>query len=169
MLYELLIAISVLGISALSLSTIWSRKESWVRSAAFAAAFVLSPMVVGATFTALSHPSPYIPGLTVPEGKYKVSAAKLVHGVAIYVLIDAPFLEHPRYYRLPWSRDAANAIQDMMTQEMTGQIQGYMMEVPPFEPSLDTNDPQFHPLPQPIAIPDKVLPSEEPERYERAD
>lgn len=52
------------------------------------------------------------PSWTLPSGKHNVLGARVDKDVAIYVLLDAK--PEPRYYRLPYTDQAANQLQQAM-------------------------------------------------------
>ncbi len=164
MLFELS-GLAALAIAAgLTTATIWSRRNTAMRSVALAAFLALMPAMVGVGFFAMSHPAPWLQTITVPGGKYLVLGVKMVQDVAIYVWLDFGE-DHPRYFALPWDNETADKLQGMLDAQRYGDIPGFQLEIP-YEKSLDQNPPQFHPLPQPKMLPDKV-PQEEPQRYER--
>jgi hypothetical protein len=162
MLYELLAVAAVSVGIALTTATVWSRKNTWVRGAAVAAWIALMPLVAGAAFFSLGHPAPWVQTINVPGGDYRVLGVKMVQDVAIYVWIDFG-AEHPRYFALPWDNDTADKLQGLKDRERRGEG-GFNLTIP-YEFSWDDNPPQFHPLPQPPAMPQKR--QDEPERYER--
>jgi hypothetical protein len=164
MLYELF-AVAAVGLGvALASATIWSRKNTWVRGAAVAGWVVLVPLVAGSTFLSLGHPAPWVQAVTVPGGEYRVLGVKMVQDIAIYVWLDFG-KDHPRYFALPWDNTTADRLQGMLDAERNGEG-GFAMDIP-YEWSWDDNPPQFHPLPQPKMVPDKLPQQEEPRRYER--
>ncbi len=166
MMYEVF-AIGAVGVGlALALTTIWSRRNTWVRGAAVAGWIALMPLVVGSAFFSLSHPAPWMPLVTVPGGEYTVLGAKMVQDVAIYVWLDFG-AAHPRYFALPWNNDTANNLQGLLDAEKYGEIPGFTM-MAPYEWSWDESPLQFHPLPQPKGIPDKIPQQEAPTRYDRS-
>ncbi len=166
MLFELS-GLAALAIAAgLTTATIWSRRQTAMRGAALAAFLVLMPAIVGVGFFAMSHPAPWLQTITVPGGKYTVLGVKMVQDVAIYVWLDFG-AEHPRYFALPWSNKTADELQGMLDAQRYGDIPGFELKIP-YEWSWDDNPPQFHPLPQPKRMPDKLEPQTEPDRYERS-
>jgi hypothetical protein len=164
MIFESLALIGVVGVALLATATIWSRKNTWIRGAAVAAFFALTPIIGGASIFALSHPAPYIPGILTPGGEHSVLEVKLVQDEAIYILLDFG-ISHPRYFALPWNNLLANELQDLMDQQRRGDIPGFDMVIP-YEFSWDGHPPQFHPKPQPI-VPIPKRRNDNPLRYER--
>ena len=88
-----------------------------------------------------------------------VLAFTLREGVAIYVWLA---YDEPLAVALPWDRDRAEELRGVW-EESEGHVEfrGW-----PIEPSLDDQEPMFHPRPQP-AFPPKPAPSEGPQRYEQ--
>lgn len=165
MLYETLAILAVGLGAALASATIWSRKNTWVRSAAVASWLALLPLVTGTTFFSLGNPAPWVQTINVPGGNYLVLGVKMVQDVAIYVWLDFG-ADHPRYFALPWNNETADKMQEMLDAQRRGEIPGFKMNIP-YEWSWDDNPMQFHPLPQPKMLPDKLEPPE-PQRYERS-
>jgi hypothetical protein len=164
MIFEALAGTAIIGVAALTTATIWSRRSTWVRGAAVAGLFTVVPAIVGTGLFALSHPVPYHP-VFMPGGKYIVLSAKLMQDEAIYLWLDFG-KDHPRYTALPWDKETAQQLQELMRKRQAGKIPGIEGEFPPFEWSWDRNPPQFHPLPQPV-IPIPKLRNDDPLRYER--
>jgi len=82
-----------------------------------------------------------------------ILAAKMIEGEAIWLYLDRP--GEPLALVLPWSRDAAQGLQDAMRESNRRGRDGALMK---FDPSLDDNEPQFHPLPQEAVPPPKGSP-----------
>lgn len=80
----------------------------------------------------------------------------MAEGEAIYVLLQYPDGTPPRYYLIPWSQPAAEALQQALRQ---GQEQGTGVKMtvpggPTGQSGNDTREPMFYAPPQP-ALPDK--------------
>ena len=141
----------VLILGASATLAIWARGLTRARTLAVLA-FLLSVPVSGmALVLTLGYPLPYYPGLTISAGDHIVLGAKLEEGVAIYLLFDGPI---PRYYRLPWSTDTAQAVQDAMEQSARQGTKGARATVLPYDGSLDDRPPVISPLSQ-QALPPK--------------
>lgn len=147
-----------LALAVMASMVIWSRRETLIRAAAFVFLLASAPAGIGALWITLGWPIPIVQGITALPGDYLVLGTKMVRGLGIFVLIDVGPGE-PRYYRVPWSKDLANKIQDMLDSPESG---GLMMNIKPFEWSWDQNAPQFWPLPQPKLLPDKPPQEEAP-------
>ena len=82
-----------------------------------------------------------------------------VENEAIYVWLIMPGSSEPSAYVLPWSVEAAQQLQDAMSQaEADGTAVRMAM---PFESSLDDREPMFYAMPQP-AMPPKDYPDGSP-------
>lgn len=145
----------------LAFFAVWSRLRSVARGIAMVLFFVGAPVVGVAAAAGLGWAVPVIPYLTAPAGEdYRVLGTKMVQGEAIYVLLDT--IGEPRYYRLPWDQETADKLQDMMDDPNNGGIVAQL----PFEFSWDQNAVQFHPLPQPKAMPDKLEPEKKAPHFD---
>jgi hypothetical protein len=81
----------------------------------------------------------------------QVLSALPVESKAIYLWLVMPGAAEPSAYVLPWSLQAAQQLQEAMSQaEADGT--GVRMTLP-FEPSLDDREPMFYALPQPAMPP----------------
>jgi hypothetical protein len=81
----------------------------------------------------------------------QVLSAVPVENEAIYVWLVTPDSSEPRAYVLPWSVQAAQQLQDAMSQ---AQADGTAVRMTmPFEPSLDDREPMFYAMPQPAMPP----------------
>lgn len=69
---------------------------------------LIATMTLPATFHALGRAAPWQPA----PGEYTVLGARIDVDGAIFVLLNAN--PEPRYYRLPYSQQAANALQAAM-------------------------------------------------------
>jgi hypothetical protein len=81
----------------------------------------------------------------------EVLSAVPVEDEAIYVWLVMPDSLEPRAYVLPWSVQAAQQLQDAMSQ---AQAEGTAVRMAmPFEPSLEDREPMFYAMPQPAMPP----------------
>ena len=96
----------------------------------------------------------------------QVLGAMPVENEAIYVWLMIPGAAEPCAYVLPWSLQAAQQLQQAMSQaEADGT--GVRMTMP-FEPSLDDREPMFYAMPQP-AMPPKDYEGSGPLVYQQPD
>jgi len=134
---------------------IWSR---WADRGRFAAIglFILSlPLLAGAALESLSWSRP-IWAMWSLNGDYRVLGAKMIKDEAIYLYVDQD--GEPRSVRLPWDDRQAERLQDLFADPNNG---GQAMMK--FEWSWDiARPPNFYPIPQPPAIPDKLGEPEAP-------
>jgi hypothetical protein len=96
----------------------------------------------------------------------EVLSAMPVENEAIYVWLLLPDSAEPSAYVLPWSVQAAQQLQEAMSQaEADGTAVRMTM---PFEPSLDDREPMFYALPQ-TAMPPKDHQGDPPLVYRQPD
>jgi hypothetical protein len=95
-----------------------------------------------------------------------VLAGTFREGAGIYVWLQLEEAEEPRAYRLPWSRERAQALQEALEQAAKNGTAARMRL--PFEPTLDPRRPQFYALPLP-ALPPKDGPTAPAQRYKQAE
>ena len=88
----------------------------------------------------------------------KVIGSYLKESDGIYVWLQLPGSDEPRYYKLPWDEKVAKALQAAIAENERQHGSGVGMTLP-FERSWDREDPKFYALPQP-KLPDK--PGERP-------
>lgn len=136
---------------------IWSRRGTWARPAAIVLFIVGLPLIAAAGVQSLGLHRPMNLAWELGKGEYRVLAAKLVQDKAIYLYLDTPDRIEPWPLALPWDNDTANRIQKLQDgAEGQGESAGnggqFEMR---YDPSLDTNPLQFHPLPQPAIMPPK--------------
>lgn len=100
---------------------------------------VIVAMVLPASFHALGRAAPWQPG----PGKHSVLGARIDLDKAIFVLVDGT--PEPRFYRLPYSKQAANDLQAAMDSLADGEGEivlqigedgalGFREETPPDAP-----------------------------------
>ena len=136
---------------------IWSRRGTWARPAAIVLFLIGLPMIAAAGVQSLGQHRPINLAWELGKGEYRVLGAKLVQDHGIYLYLDTPDRLEPWPLQLPWDNDVANRIQELQEgTEGEGENDGdggqFEMR---YDPSLDTNPLQFHPLPQPQALPPK--------------
>jgi hypothetical protein len=84
----------------------------------------------------------------------RVLGAYFQEGNGIFLWLQLPSAEEPRYYRLPWDGKTAEAIQDAIQQNTARHGAGVAMRLP-FENGFGKKEePKFYPMPQP-KLPDK--------------
>lgn len=141
------------GLAALAGLTLWARRELRVRAGAVALALGTLLILYAGFLDLLSRPRPLAVALS--KGEVDVLAAVPAEGEAIYLWLLLPGVAEPRYFVMPWDRDAAEQLQG--AQREAGKEGGVRMRLP-FENSLeDREPPMFYPLPQP-APPAKTVP-----------
>ena len=148
------IAVLTLFASAAWLA-VWSRRDTWARPAAVLLFLIGIPVVGAAAIESLGWHKPLRLVWDLEPGDHRVLAAKMVQDQGIYLYLDDPVRIEPRPVLLPWDNEAANRIQKLMDEAVPDAQGQFVMR---YEPSLDVAAPQFHPLPQPPALPPKPRP-----------
>jgi hypothetical protein len=96
----------------------------------------------------------------------EVISAIPIENEAIYVWLMMPESSVPCAYVLPWSLQAAQQLQDAMTQ---AEVDGTAVRMTtPFAASLDDREPMFYAMPQP-AMPPKDYQNGSPLLYQQPD
>lgn len=133
-----------------TITIVWARRDTWVRHVAPVAMCLTAIYIMYVMMQTLGWHKPYhFADLT--EGDHRVLAAKMVQDDAIYLYLDS-IVREPLPLKLPWNNEVANRIQELIDKAHPDSQGQFMMR---YEPSLDTHAPQFHPLPQPPALPPK--------------
>jgi hypothetical protein len=120
------------------------------RTLSVAIFIVLIAVVYGGAIELLGRPKPVRLEWRNAADAEVLSAVPVEHE-AIYLWLVMPDSLEPRAYVLPWSMQAAQQLQEAMSQaEADGTAVRMTM---PFEPSLDDREPMFYALPQPAMSP----------------
>jgi len=128
----------------------------WQRGVSTALFLLLVGLVYGGAVELLGQPKPLRLEWRDGAAEADVIGASVVEDEAIYVLLQYPDGTPPRYYQIPWSQPAAEALQQALRQ---GQEQGTGVKMTTAGGSNgqsgdDTREPMFYAPPQP-ALPDK--------------
>ena len=83
----------------------------------------------------------------------KVLGSYLKENDGVYLWLQLPGSNEPRYYKLPWDEKVAKSLQAAIAENESRHGSGVGMGLP-FEFSLDREAPKFYALPQP-KLPDK--------------
>jgi hypothetical protein len=83
----------------------------------------------------------------------KVLGSYMLEGKGVYLWVQLPNVDEPRYYQLPWDENTAKALQEAVRKNADDHGGGVRMRMP-FELSWDKREPLFYPAPQP-QLPDK--------------
>jgi len=165
--HTLIIFALILGAFALlTWATIWSRRETWVRLASVLGFFIVLVGLGPASMEGLGFHRPMWAAWRLEEkSELLILSFKLIRNVGIFLYIDAGPGE-PRAISLPWSDEEAERMQKARRgNQRNGDKSGRI--ILRFNRSLDTNERQYHPLPQPVVPLPKPEPIEEPTIYER--
>jgi hypothetical protein len=146
--FSLLFSATVALTTLLAILVVWARRGLWVR----VGAVVFLAGLLGVDYLALndllSRPKPVrLEFLSADAKEAQVLAAALHEGEAIYLWLRFEAQRQPRYYAMPWQRDTAQNLQEVLRE--AEQHRGRVMIRLPFEPSLeDRVEPRFYALPQ---------------------
>ena len=83
----------------------------------------------------------------------KVLGSYMLEGKGVYLWVQFPSVDEPRYYQLPWDENTAKALQEAVRKNADNHGGGVRMRLP-FEFSWDRREPLFYQTPQP-KLPDK--------------
>jgi hypothetical protein len=130
---------------------VWARRDTWGRSASVGLFLIGIPAIAAAGIQSLGHHRPMSLAWELPAGEHRVLSAKMVQDEAIYLYLDAGRSE-PWPLTLPWDNATANRIGKLQDEAGEGAMGQFLLR---YEPSLDLNAQQFHPIPQPQLLPPK--------------
>lgn len=139
---------AVLLASALAAIGIWAPRRLWMKAVAVGLTALLSASAYASYAELLSKPKPVsLEWAQRSASEATVLAASLKENVAIYLWLQFEGADSPRAYVLPWSREAAEQLQQAM-REAEEQGTGVQMESP-FETDRQPADIVFHAAAQP--------------------
>lgn len=154
--YTVWLALGVLGLfAAAAWLAVWSRRDTWGRTAAMFLFLAAMPTIGLAAVESLGWHRPIQLVWDLDQGDYRVLAAKMVQDEAIYIYVDDESRVEPRPLLLPWDNATANAIQRALDGAPDGAEGEFMMS---YEPAIGMNEQQFRPVPQAPALPPKPVP-----------
>jgi hypothetical protein len=132
------------------------RGVAWQRGVSTALFLLLVGLVYGGAVELLGQPKPLRLEWRDGAGEADVIGASMAEGEAIYVLLQYPDGAPPRYYQVPWSQHAAEALQQALRdrQEQGTGVRMTMTGGSSGQSGNDTREPMFYAPPQP-ALPDK--------------
>ena len=161
----LALAVAVLFAAAAWLA-IWSRRGTWARPAAIVLFLIGLPMIALTGAHILGHHRPIAIAWELKKGEYLILAVKMIQDKHIYLYLEAPDRLEPWPLVLPWDNATANEIQKAMDGSDGEGTDGEGKLVMNYDPSLDDNPLQFHPLPVAPVLPAKPAPQQAP-HYEQ--
>ena len=142
-----LFALAALVAGVLAGITVWSRREVWVKAMAIAVAALFIPLAYAGFTDLMSKPKPaHMEWRHGDLAEATVIASLIREDEAIYLWLQIDGIEEPRAYALPWSRRAAEQLQ-----EATREAEGNQTELRaqlPFESSQDEHKKLFYAMPQ---------------------
>lgn len=162
-----LFAVGVILAAALAAISIWSPRRLWLKVAALAITTLLSVTAYASYADLLSKPKPVsLEWAQRHAPQATVLAATYVENEAIFLWLALEGVDGPRAYRLPWSREAAEQLQEAM-REAEANGTGVQMEAP-FESDRQETSQFFYAAPQP-ALPQKPAGAPGPLVYNQPD
>lgn len=84
----------------------------------------------------------------------RILGAYFMEGNGVFLWLQLPGTEEPRYYKLPWDVKVAQSIQEAIQQNAAEHGAGVAMKLPFEQGWAKKEEPKFYPLPQP-KLPDK--------------
>ena len=158
-----LLAVAVVALFAAAAHlAIWSRAGTWARPAAVTLFLVGLPLIAAAGVHSLGHHRPINLAWELGKGEYLILGVKMEQDRAIYLYLEAPDRLEPWPLVLPWDNETANEIQKAMDGSEGEGTDGDGKMMMNYDPSLDDNPLQFHPLPQHPVLPAKPSPQQAP-------
>lgn len=150
-----LFALAVILATLLASFAIWAPRRLPVRLGALACAALFMPVAYAGLADLLSRPKPVaLEWWRGQADEATVLGAKLHEPDSMYLWLQLASDPEPRAYRIPWSRDMAEQLQQALEQAEKQGTQARMRM--PFEPTLDQRERKFYAPPQP-AMPSKDL------------
>ena len=133
-------AVVLLAVVLASIS-IWAPRKLWIRGAAIAATAGLIAVAYVGFSDLLSRPKPiHLEWAMRSMEEANVLGASAKEGEAIYVWLEIDGVAEPRAYKLPWSREMAEQLQEA-TEQGRGNRTGVRLRSP-FRAELDESDEQ---------------------------
>ncbi len=146
--------------------SIWTPRRVWIKVTALTVSALFLPAAYLSLSDLLSRPKPVAiewAQRELPEAA--VLSAKMEEDVAIYLWLAIDGLDEPRAYRLPWSQQLAQQLQDA---QRSAQQQGTGVRMrKPFETSLDDREQVFYAPPQQMP-PEKQRPTGSPLIFQKS-
>jgi hypothetical protein len=137
---------------ALASITVWSPRRLSLKVYALGTSVLLLPTAYAGFLQLLSMPKPVdLEWWHAQAEEATVLGSSVREGAGIYLWLQLDGVPEPRAYVLPWSLQAAQQLQDALSQaEADGT--GVRLTMP-FESSLDDREPMFYAMPQPAMPP----------------
>lgn len=155
-----------LVVGILAVVAIWARRSTKARGLAVAGFLASIPLTGGTLIYSLGWPAPYANWsfVQIKGGDFTVLGVKLVVGEGIYALLDTG--STPRYFVMPWDKEMASKLQDLMESQREGETGEPRLKLPPMEWSWERRKPPLaYALPQEKVLPQKPAQAT-PKRFE---
>jgi hypothetical protein len=144
----MLFATAAVLVACLSSIAVWSPRRLPVKVCALVVAALFMPLAYAGLTDLMSRPKPVgMEWWLAHAEEATVLAAVPEEGRHIFLWLALSGIDEPRAYVMPWSREAAQQLQDAQAQaaEEGGEVRMQM----PFEPSLENTQRMFYAEPQP--------------------
>lgn len=149
--------------TALVAVVVWSPRKFWIKIIALilSVAFLACAYIVFGDL--LSRPKPVGMELLYKDTEQAIIlGAKIEEDKGIYLLLQLPLINEPRYYVLPWDKDLALQLQEALRGARERRDGRGIPFFWPFKKSLERRDLGVeHPFPQ-LALPEKTVPNAPP-------
>jgi len=137
-------------VAALVGIAVWSRRGLRWRSSALALGALLLAVNYVALVDLLSRPKPAaLEFRHIDPQTLKVLYADWVENSGIFLLLELPDADEPRYYRLPWHASTAQQLQQVMRGVQAEPNSELRMNNPFLMPDEEEREQLFHAAPQP--------------------
>ena len=148
-----LFALAAVLAAMLASIAIWAPRGLLVRAGALACAVLFMPVAYAGLSDLLSRPKPVAMEWWLDQAEEAtVLGSQMREGDSLYLWLQLAGEAEPRAYRLPWSQQMAQQLQQALEQAQRNGTEARMRL--PFEPTLDARAPKFYAAPQP-ALPPK--------------
>jgi hypothetical protein len=160
-----LFALAAVLAAVLASIAVWAPRGLALKVGALACAALFMPVAYLGLSDLLSRPKPVAMEWWLGEAdEATVLGSQMREGDSLYVWLQLDGEREPRAYRLPWSQQMAQQLQQALEKAQRDGTEARMRL--PFEPTLDNREPKFYAAPQP-AMPPKDYAQPPPQVYQQ--
>jgi hypothetical protein len=147
-----LFALAAVLAAVLASIAVWAPRGLALKVGALACAALFMPVAYLGLSDLLSRPKPVAMEWWLGEAdEATVLGSQMREGDSLYVWLQLDGEREPRAYRLPWSQQMAQQLQQALEKAQRDGTEARMRL--PFEPTLDNREPKFYAAPQPAMPP----------------
>jgi hypothetical protein len=147
-----LFALAAVLAAVLASIAVWAPRGLALKVGALACAALFMPVAYLGLSDLLSRPKPVALEWWLGEAdEATVLGSQMREGDSLYVWLQLDGEREPRAYRLPWSQQMAQQLQQALEKAQRDGTEARMRL--PFEPTLDNREPKFYAAPQPAMPP----------------